>query len=146
MANENITWQTAPSGYALCIHSDCPRAAHCLRAIAMCVLPDDVKRVTIINPNTCPKTDDCRHYKSDEPVRYARGFTRLQQELLPRQYDRFMHRLVSVFGRNEYFRRRRGERPMPPAEHQFIRKVLQEIGASAELEFDSYETNTAWWD
>ncbi len=146
MSKQNITWQSVPNGYAHCIHSDCPQAQTCLRAIAFSVLPCEERWVNIVNPKGCSKDADCPHYKDSRPQQYACGFRCIQQELLPRQYDDFMSKLISRFGRNEYFRRRRGDRPMPPAEQAFIRQVLKEIGAPDTLDFDSYEVQLSWRD
>ena len=79
------------------------------------------------------------------PATYARGFVKMKQEMLPRQYDEFSVRLIGKFGRTGYYERRRGERLCKPSEIEFIRKVLQEMKLP-NFEFDAYEKHLNWYD
>lgn len=69
----------------------------------------------------------------------------MQQEMLPRQYQEFMIRLIGKFGRTGYFERRRGERLCTPKEIEIVRSVLQELGLP-QLEFDNYLQKHNFWD
>lgn len=80
------------------------------------------------------------------PVSYARGFTKFQKQMFPDQYRRFMTICINHWSRNPYFERRRGARPLPPDEQDFILNALKQVGVTGEMEFDSYEENTNWYD
>jgi hypothetical protein len=77
-------------------------------------------------------------------VKYALGFTKIQKNLLPDQYDKFSNMMKGQFGRNPYFERRNGQHPMPPEEQELIRRTLARVGASCELDFDSYKEAILW--
>ena len=76
---------------------------------------------------------------------YAKGFVKMKQEMLPRQYDEFKCRLIGKFGRTGYYERRRGERLCSPSDIRKIRDVLQELKLP-ELEFNGYVKQLNWYD
>ncbi|MDO5418833.1 MAG: DUF6078 family protein [Bacteroides sp.] len=135
-----------PGNYAHCIRRDCPLATNCLRAMAWEALPKEIISVSVLNPARTKTTTDCPFYRNAASVTYARGFTKMQQQMFPEQYFRFSNRLIASFGRNPYFERRRGERPLSPKEQQTVRAALKYAGVSPDLEFDAYEERLSWND
>ena len=75
---------------------------------------------------------------------FARGFTNFQKRMYPQQYDQFMTTLILHFGRNQYFKRRRGDILLPPEEQEVIRQMLEKVGAESKMEFDNYEEHINW--
>ncbi len=139
-----ITWDSVPTGFTFCVVSDCPLASQCLRAIAYSLVPEDRNFLMIANPQQCTKADGCPHYKSSGTVKNAYGFTKIRGKLTNSQFRTFEVRLQGKFTRTGYFRRRKGERPIPPAEQDFIKKVLADIGAPSTCDFDAYRTEYVW--
>ena len=78
------------------------------------------------------------------PVKFARGFANFQKHMFPQQYDQFMTTLVLHFGRNQYFKRRRGDILLPPEEQEVIRLMLEKVGADSKMDFDKYEEHINW--
>ncbi len=140
-----ISFKEVPESYTLCVQSACPMAEHCLRQMAMHVLTPKHKIIQIVNPLHTQPNDKCEFYRSDAPQIFARGFTNMQDEMLPRQYKVFMKLLQTKFGRTGYFERRRGERLCSPNDIKIIEEVLQEIGMQ-HLGFDAYEELYNWID
>ena len=99
----------------------------------------------MVNPLRTESSEKCKFFRSDALATYAKGFIRMQQEMLPRQYQEFMIRLIGKFGRTGYFERRRGERLCTPKEIEIVRSVLQELGLP-QLEFDNYLQKHNFWD
>ena len=60
------------------------------------------------------------------------------------QYDRFMTTLILHFGRNPYFKRRRGDILLIPEEQEVIRQMLEKGGADSKMDFDKYEEHVNW--
>lgn len=141
-----IHYNEVPGSYAHCISRDCPMAAHCLRALAWEALPQKIRSVQVLNPAQVTADASCPFYRSAEQETYARGFTGMQRKMFPEQYFRFSSRLMAQFGRNPYFERRRGERPLSPKEQQTVRAALKHAGVSPDLDFDAYEERTNWND
>jgi hypothetical protein len=100
--------------------------------------------VRIVNPSLASSNTDCPFYRDSSPVRFAKGFVKMKDEMTTKQYSEFMYRLIGKFGRNPYFVRRRGERLLPPSEQEIVLKVLKDIGIEKELKFDSYEECIDW--
>ena len=140
-----MNYEEIPGCFLHCINADCPMAEHCLRQIAMQTLPKDARGVSIVNPQRITSSEKCEFYRTDEPQVYARGFVKMKQEMLPRQYNEFMYRLIGRFGRTGYFERRRGERLCSPKEIAEVETVLKDLGLE-HLEFDAYEKHYNWYD
>ena len=140
---DKITAQDVPYQYGYCTESDCPVAGHCLRYLAMQAVTKDDKFIRIVNPKRVGKSEKCEFYRSAQPQVFGKGFTKMQQEMLPRQYDKFMRKLRAHFGRTAYFDRRRGERICTPSEVAYIRKVLASLGLQ-NLDFDEYVEQYVW--
>lgn len=133
-----------PVGYAVCQHSDCQMSKTCLHQVAYPVVLEKETYVKLINPNRCSKDAACQHYCSSNPVRFARGFVGFQKKMFPEQYEKFMFALVVHFGRNQYFKRRRGDVLLSPEEQEIIRSMLRQVGADDTMDFDVYEEMYNW--
>ncbi len=142
MQNKTIT--SPPNNYPVCQHHDCPMAATCLHHIAYVILLQSEDHLNLINPNRCSKDAACSFYRDSSPVRYARGFTGFQKCMFPQQYDKFMTNLCLHFGRNQYFKRRRGDVLLPPEEQDMIKLMLRNVGADSSMDFDQYEEKIIW--
>ncbi len=139
-------YKSIPSGYAVCLHSECPKAAECLHNIAYRELLKDQERLSLINPEFCKPESECQFFRDCTLVRYARGFTSFQHRMYPDQYDKFKSILQHRFGRTPYYERRRGNIALPPAEQDLILGVLKKVGVTELMEFDSYEDAVNWYD
>lgn len=136
-----------PTDYAVCQRPDCPQAGNCLHQIAYQPLIErQAIVVRLLNPNLCTGDKACPYFRDSAPVTYARGFTRMQNKMYPQQYHTFMSILVSHFGRNPYFERRRGDSPLSPKEQRLVLNALRRAGVTEEMKFDSYEENINWSD
>lgn len=142
----NITNKDIPFNYARCISTVCPKRESCLRSLAWMALGEGIRVTTVLNPALATEDEHCPYYRSNEPQQYAIGFTNFQRRMFPGQYEKFMWICIRHFGRNKYFKRRRGETPIPPAEQAFIRDALRKAGVSDDLDFDAYETRLDWTD
>lgn len=138
-----LTPDAVPGSFVLCTVNNCPVGSHCLRHLALETLTKQPYHISVVNPLRTKPSEACEYYRSDEPQVFARGFAKMQEEMLPRQYSAFMRQLKAAFGRTGYFERRRGERLCSPAEIAIVKKVLAELELS-HLDFDSYERQYNW--
>ena len=137
--------RTVPTNYMLCIKSDCPKAATCLRYKATQMMPTEVKTWSILSPAYLAQMKgECPHYRLAEKVRYARGFVRMIRTLPVNISEMVAQKLIARFGRNAYYDMRKGKRTIAPTEQEVIRTVVAECGALQEVVFDSYEENFQW--
>ncbi len=141
----NKEYTSIPQHYPVCEHSSCPMATTCLRQAAYSAkIEQDELYLRLINPNRCSKNEDCIYYRDKKPVVFARGFTNFQKRMYPQQYEQFMSTLILHFGRNPYFKRRRGDILLPPQEQKTIRQMLEKVGADPKMDFDKYEEHINW--
>ena len=139
------TCEKVPNNYTLCIKGDCPKAANCLRHVAVAMMPAEVQRWSIVSPAYLAQMEgECPMYRSAEKVQYARGFVRMVRTLPVNISEMVMHKLIARFGRNGYYDMRKGKLAIAPAEQEVIRTVVAECGAQQEVEFDSYEMDYQW--
>ena len=143
---KKFTMKDVPGGYGLCTRNDSAVCNHCLRHIAYNdVVTEELWVINHVNPLRVKLTAECEFFRTDELATYGKGFVKMKQEMLPRQYDEFKCRLIGKFGRTGYYERRRGERLCSPSDIQKIRAVLQELKLP-ELEFDGYVKKHNWCD
>lgn len=141
---QHIDLTKIPWHYSRCVSQKCPLSQTCLRSIAFRNLTSEDAEVTVVNPSLTSEDAGCRFYHSCTPVRFAYGLTLLQQKMFPQQYEQFSRTCIRHFGRNSYFRRRRGEREMPPEEQSYIIALARKLGVPEPVEFDSYRVFTDW--
>lgn len=55
-----------------------------------------------------------------------------------------MTTLIQHFGRNQYFKRRRGDILLSLEEQDIIKYVLERVGADSSMDFDQYVEETRW--
>ena len=140
-------YTSLPKDYPVCEHSSCPMAATCLHHIAYTMmLEQNEEYLRLINPTRCSKDKTCTYYHDKKPVIFARGFTNFQKHMFPQQYDQFMTTLCFHFGRNQYFKRRRGDILLPPEEQEKIRHMHVKVAADSKMAFDNYEAHINWND
>ena len=139
------TTETVPTNYTLCIKSDCPKAATCLRYKATQMMPTEVKTWSILSPTFLEQMEgECPHYRSAEKVQYARGFVRMMSALTVKQAHVVKDSIVATFGMNMYYRMRRGERLITPTEQEAIYQMLEQQGVTARPDFDAYVEDYLW--
>lgn len=133
-----------PSSYPICEKADCLRASHCLHQIAYAPLRKQEPNLQLINPDFCEPGDSCPFYRSSAPVRYAYGFAHFQEEMLPRQYDKFCAILRDHYGRTAFYDRRRGDKPLSPNEQELVLRAARTAGVARQLQFSRYEERIDW--
>ena len=55
-----------------------------------------------------------------------------------------MTMLICHFGRNQYFKRRRGDIVLPPEEQEVIQVALEKAGVTQPMKFDEYIEAIRW--
>lgn len=149
-----ILQKDIPQGYAHCFAGKdrCPKADSCLRAIAAKLLEESKdtqpQTIQIVNPayvNQLTDRASCPLYRSNEPLRYAKGMTKLFDELPMKQAHIIRNRVMNSFSCESYFySSRNGNRLISPEEQQKIDKVFKATGLDITPKFDEYEYAVKW--
>ena len=142
---ETKTSEKVPNNFTLCIKGDCPKAANCLRHVAVAMMPAKMQKWSIISPAYLSQIEgECPLYCSAEKVQYARGFVRMMSAMTVQQAHAVKGNIIAAFGMNMYYRMRRGERLITPTEQEEIYQMLEKQGVTTRPEFDAYEKDYLW--
>ncbi|RHJ82562.1 DUF6078 family protein [Parabacteroides sp. AM08-6] len=142
---KDFDFSTVPYQYPLCLNRQCPKAANCLRQIAERHMPDSTAYCYIVNPRHLATLEgDCPYFRSDNKIQYAKGFIGFLEKLPHRQMLQVSNTLIACFNRRTYFRVRKGERLLSPAEQQIVADTCRECGVSIPVVFDAYLEDYDW--
>ena len=143
---EPFDFSQVPYTFGLCAAENCPQAATCLRHIALKHAPANRVFLPIMNPNRIKsiKENACKHYCSNEKIRFAKGFMCTINALTVRVANSFRYRMMSLFGRKNYYLKRKGELTLTPAEQRQFIAVAQEMGVFQKEYFDGYVEEYNW--
>lgn len=149
-----IFLQDVPRSYAYCFASKdtCPKATTCLRAIATTLLAESKEKqpqtLSTVNEwfiKQLPDLNDCPLYRSSEPLRHARGMTRLFDEVPMKKMSTVRPRVVACFSSERYFYfARNGSRLITVEEQRKVARVFRSAGLDFAPQFDSYEYAIEW--
>lgn len=150
-----IYLQDIPKQYTYCFAGKdlCPKAGTCLRAIAAQLLSDSREKVTkkiisVVNPVyvarlSAPGT--CTFYRDSEPVRFAKGMTRLFDNLPLKQAHAVRLHVMRCFSCESYFyHSRNGKRLISPEEQKAILRAFSSADSTFVPEFDEYVYAINW--
>ena len=137
--------ETVPTNYTLCIKSDCPKAATCLRHKATQMMSAEVQTWSILSPAYLAQMEgECPHYRSAERVMYARGFVRMMSAMTVHQAHMVKESLIATFGMAMYYRMCKGTRIITPTEQETIYNLLEQQGITERPAFDAYTEDYLW--
>ena len=123
-----------PYNYPLCLNRQCPKASTCLRQLIEQEVPDSAEYWVVISPK----------YRSSQKVQYAKGCMNILDNLPHKQRQLAIIHLTEYFSRRTYYRIRKGERLLSPAEQRDVQKILKQCGATGKQEFDAYVEDYEW--
>ncbi|MBD8984675.1 MAG: hypothetical protein EGR83_21955 [Bacteroides cellulosilyticus] len=135
----------APHNYPLCLNRQCPKASTCLRQLVEQAIPSSIEYWVVVSPkHQAALKGACPHYRSSKKVHYAKGCMNILENLPHKQRQRAMLLLVERFSQRTYYRIRKGERLLSPAEQKDIQNILKKCGVTQKQEFDAYVEGYEW--
>lgn len=142
---EKINFPEVPNQYPMCLNRECNKADTCLRQLVEQNVPADIPYWNIISPKHLATQDGpCPYYRPATKVQFSKGFIRFLNTLPHKLLLTVTSQLTAHFGRRTYFRIRKGERLLSPAEQQQLLAILKNCGVSDPLEFDAYIESYDW--
>lgn len=135
-----------PDDFRRCVASDCSAASTCLRHVAYEESTEADESFWNITPKAAHPDEGtaCPHYCCTAKVRMARGFKLALLSVPHGNMKRICDEISQHSCQRNYYHMRRGDRPMTPAEQQFIAEVLERHGAHTPIEFDTYYDDYLW--
>ena len=86
----------------------------------------------------------CKYYRSNEKVRYAKGFLCTAGALAVSVSGTFRCRLIGSWGVRRYYQKRKGETLLSPAEQQQVVALARKLGVRLDEYFDGYVEEYDW--
>lgn len=142
---KSFDYQQVPYSYGVCPSASCPLSATCLRHIALEHAPAKPAFLPTLTPAALKAIKgDCKYYRPNTPIHYAKGFLNLINSLEVGTSGIFRSRLISYFGRKNYYLARKGELPIHPKDQQYIIQLAKQLKVEKEEYFDSYFDGYDW--
>lgn len=98
----------------------------------------------VINPRSLQEGESCPHFAMLGKVTYAYGMLEILGRTPRDIRKKIIFELSIHFGRNPFYSRRKGERPIPPTEQEFILDTFRKYGITDSHLFDRYEECDEW--
>ena len=127
-----------------CMKTDCVHAKSCMRLQSFLRGETSDALLTVVNYSLVGDGSLCPHRVELCRVKYARGFVAVFDRI-PQKVGRDIALSLSlIFGRNPYYKLRRGDRLITPAEQDIIVNAFHKHGIDAPSIFDSFEEHEEW--
>lgn len=140
-----IDYSQVPYNYQICLKEECPQADTCLRQLVEQSIPAHIESWNIVSPKYLASLEvTCPYYRPSTKVRFAKGFIRILESLPYKQMQAVIARLSDYFGQRTYYRVRKGERLLSPAEQKGVLNVLKNCGVTHPQDFDAYTEEYDW--
>ena len=134
----DFDFKDVPSWYVLCTNSGCPLNGDCLRFLAASHAPETKEAARCVMPSA-QKGENCRWMDRKSVVVYALGFSHLFDNVKKCDYTRMRKTLTDYLnGVKHYYQYMHGERPLSPAQQQWIRDYMASQGYTDDVVFDGY--------
>lgn len=141
----DFDYNTVPYNFAHCLNEQCPQASACLRQLVTRRIPLSKKTFTIINPAVPdPTGKHCCYFLPDQLQQFVKGISHLYDKLPYKEALLIKEQLISHFGRTAYYRFKRKERYINPADQQYIRQLFLSKGFTDEPQYDEYTELYEW--
>ena len=138
-------YSQVPYNYGACAADNCPKSSTCLQHLALEHAPAKPAFLLTLSPSAIKNIKgDCKYYRPNIEIRYAKGFLNLIGSLKVNAAQTFRCRLISHFGRKNYYLARKGEWLIHPTEQQYIIKQAKELGLETNDYFDGYIDGYDW--
>lgn len=126
------------------MNNECTRKSECIRYEMYENSSAENREILVVNPKCVSDTATCPYFAKLGIARVAYGFSSTLDSLPRKTAKKIAETLISHFGRNPYYERRKGERPISPDEQQYILSVLTEQGITLPSFFERYDEQEEW--
>jgi len=141
---ETLDYKEVPFHFVHCFLADCPKASSCLRYQATRFLPIEKRVIKVLNPAFIGAPAECKEYKSDTPVLYAFGMSKLFDELPYAKAKDIKDDVIFRIGKTQFYRMKNETIGISPLHQRAIKKIFLKYGIEADPVFDRYEPDYQW--
>lgn len=142
-----------PYNYAYCYATEqqCAQSTQCLRHHAARMNEEDTANPREVVPCVTPAYinrvaagETCMHFRSDKPLRFAKGMEALFDVVPKGKYSIVRQRVMNSFSSERvFYYAQKGDHLISPKEQEQIATIFKNAGLSAPV-FDHYEMFPDW--
>ncbi len=141
---EEPLFSKIPSTFVYCTNDDCVRKESCLRHLAFAYAPANQRVISILNKAALCDEGECHEYLSNQPVIVAYGWGKLYDGIDFNMAKTIKKELQNHFGRLNYYRYGRKEKPLWPEDQKYVKNLFVSHGIEKEPEYEYFEKQFAW--
>lgn len=131
--------------YQLCFVSECPLKTTCLHWLVGQQLESNELTINCINPmHPSIRSNQCILYRKNHIARYAKGMMHFFDDMPHLKETRIRGRLISAYGRRQFYEFRNGVKLISPEMQDFISKVCQDENWNEEPHYDEWTEDYLW--
>ena len=136
---EHFEFKDVPEWYPVCYQQECTLKDECMRYQAALQAPKMVAEWRCVLPSQLEK-GRCPHFAEIQPIKVARGFKNLFDNIKAADQTPMRKELVEHFhGKRQYYWYLKGERLLSPKQQQWMRAWFRNWGYNIDVPFDYYE-------
>ncbi len=133
---KELSYSDAPRDWGICLQTDCPLAATCLRHRVAELCPTTVKRHVVVMPSA-RKGDECSAFVNPDPIVLAYGLKCTFTHVSKWHLEAMLPELKGYFGSHStYYRYYNGQRALTPADQRRVAALLKKYGYKDAPKFD----------
>lgn len=123
-------------GFRVCVKEDCIKKGECLRYHIWQNYSKVYDNILIINPLSDKTRENCKFFRPIEPIILAYGFDKSMYDDLPKKKsENLWKKIHNHFGNTEYYRYLRGEKPLFPAQQEYLEQAFHMAGYQGEIKY-----------
>ena len=123
---KELDYSVVPNRFGHCLNGSCKRADK------------------VLNPQWKQTGKKCTEFLDDTPVKYAYGWSKMFDKLVHEKAVAVKNDLLYGFGRNQFYRLKRHEKPFTPEAQEYVRKIFRKHGLEDEPEYDFCQYEYEW--
>ena len=136
---QDFDFRLIPPYWAVCSLAACGRKDECMRYQACQAIPQGVTERFCVLP-TVLRQERCPRFHPIKKVRAATGLQNIFADIKERHLAPIRSELTAYLGsRASFYRCRRGELLLTPAQQEWVKKMLRRYGYTEEVRFDIYK-------
>lgn len=141
----SFDYSKVPFQFGLCAAANCLHGDTCLRRTAYDHVPANIHFPPTLYPKTIEAmAGKCKYYRSNEKLRYGKGFTRTAEALAVNMARKFRYTLIGRWGFRKYYQKRKGETLLSPTEQKEVITLAKQLNLYLDDYFDAYVEEYDW--
>ncbi len=135
---EEFNYSHIPVEFPYCFERNCTKYEKCLHGFMCKYLTDEPHIITAVNPLQARPQGECPHFKTTDKCRYAKGMTRVFDNLPHKIAQEIKARMKVRYSERKFYKILNGEKTLSPEEQSDVKQIFVNCGVTDEIVYDKY--------